>query len=298
MTEPRACPECGAEVPSGRLSCGACGALLASVEGRAAVVAPTVQPAPASGDAAAPADPPGQMEAPVPDPAEVRPAVPSSSPPGTQDEIVPPLPPMPPIPGGYLPPSAVMRSAPIVAPPSAQTQPASWSASRASAPAPALPPSPRGPEPGAPPPVAPARAPVLELPFSIAPGAGPRLVAVGAALAVVAFVLPWIPGGGIVIGGSFGSGYFATWGLAAIGNVLPFLLAWASLVLAVLPNRMPRLAALGVLPLFLGGLLAGFCWTYLIAPYGLGLGIWALAVSALLLAVGGSLVLRGARSAG
>ena len=32
----------------------------------------------------------------------------------------------------------------------------------------------------------------VDLPFVIAPGLGPRLVAVGAALAVVAFVLPWI----------------------------------------------------------------------------------------------------------
>ncbi len=34
MTELGACPECGAAVPVGRLSCGACGALLASVQGR------------------------------------------------------------------------------------------------------------------------------------------------------------------------------------------------------------------------------------------------------------------------
>jgi hypothetical protein len=134
---------------------------------------------------------------------------------------------------------------------------------------------------------------VLELPFAIAPGIGPRLVAGGAGLAVLAFVLPWISDGGVVIGGAFGSGYFATWGLAAVGNVLPFLLAWVSLVLAVLPNRVPRFASLGVLPLLLGGVYAGLGWTYLIAPLGTGIGIWALAVGALLLAAGGTLVLRG-----
>ena len=55
MIESRACPECGAEVPIGRLSCGACGALLASVdrhpaETPAGTRAPIVAPA----DGAAP----------------------------------------------------------------------------------------------------------------------------------------------------------------------------------------------------------------------------------------------------
>jgi hypothetical protein len=158
-------------------------------------------------------------------------------------------------------------------------------------------PLPPGPEPGATIPGRPARVPVLELPFAIAPGVGPRLVAAGSALTVVAFVMPWIPGGGIVIGGAPGSGYFATWGLAAIGNVLPFLLAWASLVLAVLPNGMPRYATLGLLPVFLGGVLAGFGWTYLIASPGIGIGIWVLAGGAILLLAGGSLDLRAGRAA-
>jgi hypothetical protein len=202
-----------------------------------------------------------------------------------------PRPPMPPIPGAYLAPSAVMRSAPIAA---TQSAPAALSAQPAPASAPGSPP--RGLEPissNAPRPASPARVPVLELPFAIAPGLGPRLVAGGAALAAVGFVLPWVPGGGLVIGGGFGSGYFAMWGLAAVGNVLPFLLAWVSLVLAVLPNRVPRSAALGVLPLLLGGVFAGLAWTYLIGPLGAAIGIWALSVGAMLLAAGGTLVLRG-----
>jgi hypothetical protein len=82
-----------------------------------------------------------------------------------------------------------------------------------------------------------------------------------------------------------------------VGNVLPFLLAWVSMVLAVLPNRLPRFAALGVLPLLLGGIFAGLGWTYLIAPLGTGIGIWALEASALSLAAGGTLVLREAHTA-
>ncbi|HEX7398495.1 MAG TPA: hypothetical protein VF302_01920 [Candidatus Limnocylindrales bacterium] len=340
MIESRACPECGAEVPIGRLSCGACGALLASVDRHVAAgpasergmtsgwdaAAPTLAappttpvevapPATASTHDAPPVDAPPvdapPVDAPPVDAPHVVPGEASAheAPPAAERDEPPPAtfaaaeaielprPPMPPIPGAYLAPSVVMRSVPIAitqpmaVPPAAQpvpdAQPAPASASGS---------PPRGPasispiEPAA---GSPARVPVLELPFAIAPGIGPRLVAGGAALAVLAFVLPWIPDGGVVIGGAFGSGYFATWGLAAVGNVLPFLLAWVSLVLAVLPNRVPRFASLGVLPLLLGGVYAGLGWTYLIAPLGTGIGIWALAVGALLLAAGGTLVLRG-----
>jgi hypothetical protein len=284
-----ACPECGAEVPTGRLSCGACGALLASVQGRGAA-GPSADPtAPVVVEAAALAGPPARGDAPVPEAAEVPATVDVPPPPTapTYEPVAPPPPPMPPLPGAYLPPSAVMQGLPVNAPAPARTTPASPSASR-----------PPGPESGGSGQGLPSRVPVLELPFAIAPGIGPKLVAAGAGLAVVAFVLPWIPDGGVVIGGSFGSGYFATWGLAAIGNVLPFLLAWVSLVLAVLPNRVPRHVALGLLPVFLGGVFVGYGWTYLIASYGIGIGIWALAGGALLLVAGGSLVLRGDRASG
>ncbi len=334
MIEARACPECGAGVPTGRFSCGACGALLASVDAHHAADLAPVGATPSGWDNAAPESPPearvdaepaptGDATAIVPEPDrsseasnaagapaappatptipatldaphDARPAAPHEEPdvdpreaqaPATRsapDGIELPRPPMPPIPGAYLVPSSVMRSAPSVA-----TRPAP-----AGAPPRRELSSPIEPAPGSP-----ARAPVLELPFAIAPGIGPRLVAGGAALAAVAFVLPWVAAGGVVVGGAFGSGYFATWGLAAVGNVLPFLLAWVSLVLAVLPNRLPRFAALGVLPLFLGGIFAGLAWTYLIAPLGTGVGIWALAASALSLAAGGTLVLRETRVA-
>jgi hypothetical protein len=329
MIESRACPECGAEVPIGRLSCGACGALLASVDrhpaetpaGTRAPIASPVAPA----DVAAPTGPVATAEASartavaepaapaavlaVPAPAtppsgspDVPPSAvptPDASPPATfaaPDEIELPLPPMPPIPGAYLAPSVVTRSAPITttqpfpAAPQARLEPDAPSDGPPTRPEPALPVEPA--------PASPARAAVLDLPFAIAPGIGPRLVAAGAVLAIVAFVLPWVPNDGVVIGGAFGTGYFSSWGLAAVGNVLPFLVAWLSLVLAVLPNRVPRFAALGVLPLLLGGIYAGFGWTYLIGPVGAGIGIWALAVGAVLLAAGGTLVLRGEGSAG
>lgn len=312
MIDSRACPECGAEVAIGRLSCGACGAFLASVDRRGrddpGPFALEVPPAEVSSPARSntPTDEPAAAPEAASIPSRAPSIVPTDEPPAAPEaaaaeleEIVPPRPPMPPIPGAYLAPSIVARSAPIPAAPPVTPAPASTPvpiAPAAPVPAPGQPhPALQPVEPAA---GSPARVPVLELPFVLAPGIGPRLVAAGAGLAVVAFVLPWVSDGGVVIGGAFGSGYFAAWGLAAIGNVIPFLLGWVSLLLAVLPNRVPRIAALGVLPVLLGGVLAGLGWTYLIAPFGAGIGIWALAVSALLLVAGGSLVLRGERGAG
>ena len=309
MSESRVCPECGAEVPAGRLSCGACGALLASVHGRVTTETPGVPTAPETANATGPGDPSDWDASPAPDPADMpgAPARQPSSP--ALERIVPPPPPMPPLPGGYLPPSSMTRGAPGT-PLMAAVTPASSLGSRPRALGPSSVPGatpasrPGGPEPPPPSPgpgvtpALPARAPVLELPFAIAPGLGPRLVAAGAALGVLAFVLPWISGGGVLVGAAFGTGYFATWGLAAVGNVLPFLLAWLSLGLALLPNRVPRYASVGILPLVLGGVLAGYGWTYVIAPYGIGIGIWALAGAALLLVAGGSLVVRRDRVAG
>ncbi len=334
MVEGRACPECGAEVPTGRLSCGACGALLAAVNRHGSADAPRDGQTAAGWDAAAepPAAPviaapviaaPVSPFLPLPVPAAVAPpaaaaqsaavaqpaavappaaaaqsAAVAQSAAAAQPEVIvephdmqTPFPSMPLIPGAYLAPSTVVRSAPIAAPLLPTQAPAPAAASAAS------PTPPAGPGPIEPTTGTAAHVPVLELPFVLAPGIGPRLVAAGAGLAVLAFVLPWVSDGGVVIGGAFGSGYFATWGLAAVGNILPFLIAWVSLIMAVLPNRVPRFAALGVLPVLLGGVLAGLGWTYLIAPFGPGIGIWALAGAALLLAAGGSLVLHAGRLA-
>lgn len=311
MTDSQACPECGADVPAGRLSCRACGALLAAVPGRGmAEERPFPEGTPSLADEPLAADAPPEATAPP----EADPPLPADPPAGDAAGIAPrvdappdaamsPMPPMPPIPGAYLPPSVIMRristparadDATHQAPPARPAGPGPSPATAPPLPGPVTAPVAGGSHPGEAAPAPSPRVPVLELPFAIAPGVGPRLVAAGAALGVVAFVLPWVPGGAIVIGGAFGTGYFSTWGLAAIGNVVPFLLAWSSLALAVFPNPVPRYAALGLLPVALGGAFAGFGWTYLTASTGTGIGIWALAAAACLLLAGGSLVIRAA----
>ena len=83
MIESRACPECGAEVPIGRLSCGACGALLASVDRHPAEEPPAGTRVPiasqiAWADVAAPTSPVATAAAPAP--TEVaEPAAPATS---------------------------------------------------------------------------------------------------------------------------------------------------------------------------------------------------------------------------
>ncbi len=241
VTDSQACPECGADVPAGRLSCRACGALLAAVLGRGmseegsavepeggadepegwatrperlAADEPVAAPRHVAGDGgSAAADRPLPEATPLPadrSRRRRRPVAPRAragrrrgrgraacgrppevtAPPGataTPEATAQPMPPMPPIPGAYLPPAVIVRRhvpAPAREPVAAVTP---------LSPEPRTDPVPGGVRPGEAADVPASRAPVLELPFVIAPGMGPRLVAAGAALGVVAFVLPWVP---------------------------------------------------------------------------------------------------------
>ncbi len=139
----------------------------------------------------------------------------------------------------------------------------------------------------------PPRPSAVDLPFTLPPGVGPRLVVIGAIAGAVAVFLPWASGPtGVVIGGDIGLSYFAQWGLASPGNLLPLAATVLVLALALMPGRVPAWLAYGVLPLLDGGVLFGIAWTYLTSKYGVGLGIDALAVASALLAAGAILVLR------
>ncbi len=116
---------------------------------------------------------------------------------------------------------------------------------------------------------------------------------IGALAGAVAVFLPWAGGPtGVVIGGDIGLSYFAKWGLASPGNLLPLAATVLVLALGLMPGRVPEWLAYGVLPLVDGGALFGIAWTYLTSKYAVGVGIDLLALASAALAAGAILVLR------
>jgi len=132
-----------------------------------------------------------------------------------------------------------------------------------------------------------------DLPFD-APDTLPGwLVAVGAGISVVSFLLPW---SAVVLGsGSLDQGWTDTWGVASPSHLVVLLAALAVLALTTFPNRVPGWIRTGLAPLVLGGILLGLLWPYLFGGYGAGFGALAEAIGALLLVAGGILALRPAR---
>jgi hypothetical protein len=121
------------------------------------------------------------------------------------------------------------------------------------------------------------------------------LILGGATLALVSFVLPWATDGVI---GSRGAGYTADWGLANPGHLLMIAAAAAVLILHLVANPMPAWFRSGVLPLLIGGILAGLAFAYYARPAGGGAGVAVLLAGAVVLIVGGSLAGRPVRNAG
>lgn len=319
MPETRTCPECGGVVASGRLSCPACGALLATVRGRSAqqpiaIAGPAASPAgsPAPDPAAAgidePRDPPPAPARPPVEPALVGEQGPSATPSGTRPAAPARAAPawaaggsrppatdlvsqVPALPRPSAPATLPGGSGPSTPPWGVATPPQATASPGAAAPRPSGPPasaSPDRPRDGGQP-----RPSAVDLPFNLPPGLGPRLVVGGAMVGVLAFFLPWAGGpGGVVIGGGLGLSYFAQWGLASPGNLLPLAATVLVLALGLMPGRVPAWLAYGVLPVVDGGVLFGIAWTYLASKYALGIGIDVLAVAAVVLVTGGTIVLR------
>jgi hypothetical protein len=138
-------------------------------------------------------------------------------------------------------------------------------------------------------------APLLaDLPFDAPDDLPTWLVTIGSAIALPAFLLPW---SAFVIGSSSSGGYTDQWGLATPTHLLVFAACAATLGLAVVPNRLPIWIRSGLVGLVLVGLLVGLAWPYLFAIPGASIGVLAIALSGILLAVGGGLAVR-ARHAG
>lgn len=295
------CFECGESVPYGRLTCSACGSLLASVAGgrgqpEAVATPPAVSATPAdpiapltAGDAFARAEAPRHeslrspwppltdrpepilLPRPYREPGIGRPARPADP----DDRNVP-------LPGAYRPPALALATAGGGA-----IQP-SWPgprvvANRVHSPA------------------------AGKVADAVAPAATHRsddavadrfveiaawFVIVGASLAVLGFLLPWSL---TVIGSSGFGGYFDNWGLASPSHLFVLLGLLVVLALGVLQTPVPAWFGTGVLGLVLGGLLIGLVWPYLVGPLGADLGVIIVGLGGLALATGGALASRATR---
>ena len=199
---------------------------------------------------------------------------------------VPPRPALPPLPGSYLPPSE---------PPRLADEP--WTARH-----PAAGTGDHGPEPGERRRDVPGGAGrVIGARASVEPptDAAGWLLALGALVSVVAFVLPWSSSAAGVIGSSqVGTGYLDSWGLANPANMILVLLGAFVLALVLVPNRVPAWIREGAVPIVLGGVDLGVWFTYVSSPFGNVIGVHGLLLAGGLLVAGGLLALRPGRHVG
>lgn len=250
------------------------------------VIAEAPAPVPPAGALGVPPLPPsGSYRA----PADV-PAMPASGPAASPPDL--PLPPGSSTPA-YLPRGTARRAPATDAgqPDYGFGEPQPYGAAAVSAPPPPQP----GPLPGVPATQAggPVRPPALagrtiESPERVEEWA----VLVGAVLAVASFILPWVPSQNVLVGGNNGDSYFDRWGLGTASNVMLFIVVLVFLAIAVLATQVPPRLRFGVLPVGIGGALAGVGWIYIGLPLGFGFGVGLLVVGAVAMIVGGGLELR------
>lgn len=133
-----------------------------------------------------------------------------------------------------------------------------------------------------------------DLPFDAPDDLPGWVVAIGSAVSVAGFLLPWAAA---IPFFTTGIGYMDRWGFAVPSHVLVFLGALGLLVLTILPNRLPGWIREGALPLAFGGLLLGVVWPYVIGGIGAQIGALSVAFGGLLLIAGGILGVRPKRHA-
>lgn len=237
------CPKCGADVPYGRLSCTACGALLASVAG-------SERRAAGSSERTAHEEPTESLLADEPEGHEAP----------RDSRRVPSTVPTPRPTGWY---------STAAQPPATVGAPGVGPASRAGF--------------------------FSDLPFRTPDDVSGWLVAVGAAVAAIAFVLPWAQVG--VAGTRLDSDYVGRWGLANPSYLVLVAGAVVTFLLITIPSRVPLPARSVAVPIFMGGVFLGLGWAYLTGPYGTGPGVDTMSLGAVLMVVGGVLALRPSRLA-
>jgi hypothetical protein len=121
---------------------------------------------------------------------------------------------------------------------------------------------------------------------------GTWFVIVGAAMAVLGFLLPWSR---VVIGASTVGGYFDGWGLASPTHLLVFTGLLAVLALAVRGKPVPAWISSGILGLVFGGLLLGLAWPYVVGPLGADVGLTMTVLGGVALLIGGVVALWATR---
>ena len=301
------CPDCGKAVPRGRLSCPACGALLAAVAGgETRPAANLVEDAPEAASVLVPEDPAASdasRGAPVDDPSVMSPARIQSQ----------PLPEASPDAGAAAPAASSDRGpATPMAPSSIRQTELEGSLPMDTPAAPEAPPEWGYVPPGTPPPsadtlpgpapsasTAPAPPPAAPDPVSVEATAGATstldrvqaarmlgyATAAGAALIVFGMLMPLAR---VVVGANGGDGLFDTWGLAGPGHILIFLWALAVLGVSILPTRIPVSIRSGLAGLLLGAFSLGLVWPYIVySPMGAGIGAYVVAIGAIVLTVAG-----------
>jgi hypothetical protein len=112
-----------------------------------------------------------------------------------------------------------------------------------------------------------------------------RVVAIGASVAAIAFLLPWA---NVLAGAGLLGGYFTQWGLAGPGHWIVVALL-AGLAAAAIGGERTARWPIGLLGLVAAALLLGLIWPYLFGFLGRSIGVWAVLAGVIVLAVGGSL---------
>jgi hypothetical protein len=107
---------------------------------------------------------------------------------------------------------------------------------------------------------------------------------VGAAMAILGFLLPWSR---VVIGASGTGGYFDSWGLASPTHILVVLGLMAVLALEILRAPVPAWLRTGIPGLILGSLVVGLIWPYVVGRLGADIGVMVTGLGGVTLIVGG-----------